>query len=182
MKIPRDQFEKLVLDQLDTLYRVALRLSHRHELAEDLVQDTCFRALRAYESFDMQPVGIRPWLIRILRNLFLTRVQREAKQPASRDQELLETAPDRPPGHTAAPWSPQLAQSMDQELVAAMDRLPEQYRTVLVLWALEDFSYQEIADSLEIPIGTVMSRLFRARARLAADLQDYAKREGIKRE
>lgn len=182
MKIDRDQFEKLALEQLDTLYRVALRLCRKPADAEDLVQEAYFRAFRSYDSFDLQRQGIRPWLVRILRNIFLTRVQRETRQPAAREQEFLETAPDRPISNASAPWSSQLAQQMDQELVRAMDELPEQYRTVMALWALEDFSYQEIADALEIPIGTVMSRLHRARTRLATQLAEYAAREGIKRE
>ena len=73
------------------------------------------------------------------------------------------------------------SQYMDEELVRAMDSLPEEYRTVLVLWALEDFTYQEIADALEVPIGTVMSRLHRARAKLSSQLGEYARREGITR-
>jgi RNA polymerase sigma-70 factor (ECF subfamily) len=182
MKIPRDQFEKLASEQLDTLYRLALRLSGRVSEAEDLVQETYFRALRSHDSFDLQETGIRPWLVRILRNLFLTRVQREARQPASREQDILEATPDRPPANVAGPWSAALAQGMDEELVQAIEHLPEQYRTVMLLWALEDFSYQEIAEAMEIPIGTVMSRLHRARARLATRLQEYARSKGISRE
>jgi RNA polymerase sigma-70 factor, ECF subfamily len=181
MKVSENEFERLVLEQLDVLYRVALRLSHRPDQADDLVQETCYRAIRSRDSFDLQTGGIRPWLVRILRNTFLTRIERERHQPALASDETLEGAsiapPPMPRGNLAA-----LSEHMDQELVRALDALPEEYRSVMVLWALEDFSYQEIAEALEIPIGTVMSRLHRARAKLTHQLEEYAKREGIRRE
>jgi RNA polymerase sigma-70 factor (ECF subfamily) len=181
MKPTREQFEQMVLEQLDVLYRVALRLTHKSDQADDLVQEACYRAIRSWESFDLQTGGIRPWLIRILRNTFLSRLERETRQPVATDDVILENAlvasNSLPQGNFAA-----ISEQMDQELVRALDRLPEEYRTVMVLWALEEFSYQEIADALEIPLGTVMSRLHRARARLAEQLEGYAKREGIQRE
>jgi len=71
---------------------------------------------------------------------------------------------------------------MDEQLVHALDELPKEYQTVMMLWAVEDFSYREIAAALEVPIGTVMSRLHRAKQRLAVQLHDYALREGVIRE
>ena len=177
MKLPRDEFERLVLEQLDTLYRIALRLTRNPHRAHDLVQEACYRAIRSSETFDMPPAGMRPWLVRILRNTFLTGIQHESRQPeAASDQslDLLSLGRNENPLLKL-----ELSEQMDQELVRAMDGLPEEYRTVLVLWALEDFSYQEIADSLQIPMGTVMSRLHRARGRLARQLRAYALREGI---
>lgn len=171
----------MLLEQLDSLYRVALRLSRNTSRAEDLVQETCYRAIRSRETFNLQAGGIRPWLVRILRNTYFTRGQREARQPAATDDitlDLLSGGQDQPPPGQGE----LLRESMDQELVRAMDQLPEEYRTVLVLWALEDFSYQEIADAMEIPIGTVMSRLHRARARLMQRLAGYAREAGIIRE
>ena len=180
MAISQDQFHKLILEQLDTLYQVAMRLTRNANDAEDLVQDACFRAMRSQDTFQLTPGGIRPWLVRILRNTFLTKIDRESRQPSAVPDETLALAPEKPqiPPSTPANY----AQYMDQELVRALDTLPEEYRTVLVLWALEDFTYQEIADSLEIPIGTVMSRLYRARSKLTASLKEYAKRERIVRE
>jgi RNA polymerase sigma-70 factor (ECF subfamily) len=180
MALSQDQFHQLILEQLDTLYRVALRLTRNNADAEDLVKDTCFRAMRSQDTFKMTPGGIRPWLIRILRNTFLTKVGREARQPEALPSETLELAPEKVPsaGETPANY----AQYMDQELVHALDTLPEEYRTVMVLWALEEFSYQEIADALDIPIGTVMSRLYRARGKLSDALKEYARKERIIRE
>lgn len=181
MKLSRDEFEPKVLEQLDVLYRVALRLSRRPDQAEDLVQETCFRAIRSYESFDLQTGSMRPWLIRILRNTFLSKLEREKRQPAATDDLTLELASQAPQPIATGDFT-SLSEGMDQELVRAMDTLPEEYRTVMVLWALEEFSYQEISEALEIPMGTVMSRLHRARGKLAQQLKEYARREGILRE
>lgn len=180
MALSKDEFRQLIIEQLDTLYRVALRLTRNPDDAQDLVQEACYRAMRSQHTFKLTPGGMRPWLVRILRNSFLTKVGREIRQPDAIPSENLELAPEKPSGAGIVP--PNFTDYMDQELVRALDALPEEYRTVLVLWALEEFSYQEIADSLEIPIGTVMSRLYRARAKLTEALKEYARREGITRE
>lgn len=180
MALSRDEFASLLMPQLDSLYRIALRMARKPADAEDLVQETYYRALRSWETYNAKAGEIRPWLVRILRNTFLTRISREAKQPKAMADEAFDHSAAQAEPVPAAP--DRFAQYMDEELVQALDGLPEEYRTVLMLWALEDFSYQEIADALEIPIGTVMSRLYRARAKLSTNLRDYAKREGILRE
>jgi RNA polymerase sigma-70 factor (ECF subfamily) len=179
MQIERAQFEKLALEQLDMLYRIARRLTGNDAAAQDLVQETYLRALGARENFDLREFGIRPWLLRILHNLHSSRRQRENRQPRALDDRQLEQMGG------AAPAPPFLAEGfdgMDQRLVGAFDRLPTEYQSVMMLWALEEMTYAEIAQALEIPIGTVMSRLHRARQRLYAQLHDYAAREGIIRE
>jgi RNA polymerase sigma-70 factor (ECF subfamily) len=178
MKLSREQFEKLALEQLDTVYRVARRLAP--DRAEDLVQETYLRALRSRDGFDLQEYGIRPWLLRILYNLHLSRGEREGRQPLRIEDEQLESAVDR----TISPLPIDLhsPESMDQRLVKALDGLGEEYRTALVLWAVEDLSYKEIAHALDVPIGTVMSRLHRARQKLSEQLKDMAAEEGIIRE
>lgn len=178
MALSKEEFESLLLEQLDSLYRVALRFTRNPTQAEDLVQDTAYKAVRSRDSFDLNAGGMKPWLVRILRNTFLTRIERDRRQPQAVDDATLDS---NPPPPSAQPTGTDYSQYMDQELVRAMDALPEEYRTVLVLWALEDFTYQEIADALEVPIGTVMSRLHRARAKLNKELGDYAQREGITR-
>ena len=92
MKLPLDQFEKLALEQLDLLYRVARRLTHQADQAADLVQETFLRALRAHETFDLQEHGIRPWLVRIMQNLHFSRSAREKRQPISLETLPLEEA------------------------------------------------------------------------------------------
>jgi RNA polymerase sigma-70 factor (ECF subfamily) len=179
MKLERSQFEALALEHLDMLYRVARRMTRDTHLAEDLVQETYLRAFRSAGEFDLQAFGIRPWLIRILHNLHVSRGQRERRQPAALDEDQLVDAA------SASGEGPQPASTwdgMDQQLKRAFETLPEEYRTVMQLWAIEELSYKEIADALEIPLGTVMSRLHRARQRLSEQLKDFAVREGIIRE
>jgi len=179
MKLDRKQFEALALEHLDMLYRVAKRMTRDSHRAEDLVQETYLRAFRSAGEFDLQSFGIRPWLIRILHNLHVSRGQRERRQPATLDDEqLVDSASTSDSG-------PQLTSTwdgMDQQLKRAFETLPEEYRTVMQLWAIEELSYKEISDALEIPLGTVMSRLHRARQRLSEQLKDFAVREGIIRE
>ena len=178
MKLTREQFELLAMEQLDMLYRVALRLTRDRNKAEDLVQETILRALKSYESFDLQEFGIRPWLLRIMHNLQATRYQREKRQPAAMDDEQLQAVAEAPVSESAggAIWD-----TMDQQLVQAVESLPDEYRNVLTLWALDELSYKEIADVLEVPLGTVMSRLYRARQKLSEQLHDYAAKEGLLR-
>jgi RNA polymerase sigma-70 factor (ECF subfamily) len=180
MSLPREQFETLALAQIDALYRMARRLTHDASKADDLVQDTFARALRSRDSFELAEYGIKPWLLRIMYNLHLNRAERDKRQPASTTDEALEQSSKS--DVSELPIDPTSFQAMDEQLVHALDALPVDYRTVMLLWAVEELSYKEIADALAIPIGTVMSRLFRARQRLAAELKDYAAQEGITRE
>ena len=181
LKLTRKQFEAMTLEQLDTLYRVARRLTRDPGRAEDLVQETCVRAIRAYESFELHAHGIRPWLLRIMHNLHISRSEREARQPTAAEHDQLESAAPGG-GITPVPYDPASFDGMDEQLVRAIESLTPQYQVVLMLWAVEEFSYKEIADAVGIPIGTVMSRLHRARQKLSEQLRDYALREGIVRE
>ena len=196
MKIPAEQFEKLALDQMDTLYRVANRLTRDAERAGDLVQETFLRAFRSRDAFDLQEHGIRPWLLRIMRNLHLSKADRDRRQPIAVDGETLDALNTADPSLGAgdaaaagdleavgpAPAAPLNWDQLDERLKAALENLQEEYQMVLLLWAVEELSYKEIADVLEIPIGTVMSRLHRARQKLSGQLRDYAKKEGMIRE
>jgi RNA polymerase sigma-70 factor, ECF subfamily len=179
MKLVRDEFDRLALEHLDMLYRIARRLTHDSTRAEDLVQETYLRAFRARDDFELEEYGIRPWLVRIMHNLHFSRSQREKRQPTAIEDTQLDAA--GPSSEPPAPWTSG-REGMDQRLVAALDELPEEYQTVMLLWAVEDFSYKEIASAVGVPIGTVMSRLHRARSKLSTRLQDFAKEEGIIRE
>jgi len=164
MKVPRAEFERLALEQIDTVDRVARTLTRNSAESDDLVQETYLRALRAWESFDLREHGIRPWLLRILNNLHLTRATREAKQPkAMEDSDLAAVAEFSDGG--SEHWE------ATEDLDRALDQLPDDLRTALTLWAVEGLTYQEIADVVGVPIGTVMSRLFRGRQRLRDLLQ-----------
>lgn len=179
LKLTRDQFEKLALEQLDLLYRIARRLARDPGRAEDLVQETYLRAIRAQEGFDLQPHGIRPWLLRIMHNVHVSRAEREGRQPSAIEEDQLESSTR---GVSPPPYDPATFDGMDQQLVRAIESLTPEYQVVLLLWAVDELSYKEIAQAVGIPIGTVMSRLHRARQKLSEQLRTYALREGIIRE
>src|SRR5262249_8851845 len=161
------------LEQIDLLYRIARRLTRDPNKAEDLVQETYVRALRARESFDLQDHGIRPWLLRIMHNVHVSRSEREGRQPAAMEDDQLESSARAGGGGIApAPYDQSNFQGMDQQLVKAIESLAPEYQVVLVLWAVEELSYKEIAAAVDIPIGTVMSRLHRARQRLSEQLRE----------
>ncbi len=164
------------------LYRLALRLTGHAEDAEDVVQETLIRAHKAFPRFEMHEYGARPWLLKILHRVFFTRRQRQARhsQPLRelRSDELAASTNHEPlviPANGQVDWD-----SFDQELKTAVERLPVEYRSVLLLWALGDLAYREIADILDCPVGTVMSRLYRARQLLGQSLADYAARRGLR--
>ncbi len=159
------------------LYRVARRLTRDAHRAEDLVQETYLRAFRSADDFDLQQYGIRPWLIRILHNLHVSKGQREKRQPVGVEDEHLETAAVTAEAPPASTW-----EGMDERLKQAFENLSEEYQAVMQLWAIEELSYKEIADALNVPLGTVMSRLHRARQRLSGQLKEFATQEGFIRE
>lgn len=174
-----DAFERLALDQMDTLYRVARRLTRDPERANDLVQETYLRAFRAKDSFELKEYGIRPWLLRIMQNQHFSRSGREQRQPVAMEDASLEAAE-----RDSAPELPGVAmpiniEDLDEELLAALEVLPVDHQIVLLMWAVDDLTYKQIAHTLDIPLGTVMSRLHRARQKLGERLRDYAMNEGV---
>jgi RNA polymerase sigma-70 factor, ECF subfamily len=181
MQLTGAQFEKLALAELDTLYRMARRLTRDSNRADDLVQETFARALRSRDGFDLQAFGIKPWLLRIMYNLHVSRADRERRQPTAMAEETLQSSATYSELDNL-PIDPASFQAMDEQLVKALEELPEDYRTVMLLWAVEDLSYKEIAIALDVPIGTVMSRLHRARQRLSKELRPFAIKQGVIRE
>lgn len=161
--LTRDQFVELVLAELDSVDRLARSLSRPPD-SDDLVQETYLRALRSWETFKLADYGVRPWLYKILHNVYRTRLERDARQPRSADSEVLDASHAAPPP-VEAPIS--AAISPDTDVGAALARLDPDLRAILVLWGVDELSYREMADVLDIPIGTVMSRLHRARRKLA---------------
>jgi RNA polymerase sigma-70 factor (ECF subfamily) len=171
-------FEDLALPHLDVVYRVARRLSGSEHEAEDLVQETYLKAYRAFANFEVRSYGVRPWLLKILNNTFLNRRAREKRAPKSTDQQTLEET--QAVDASVAP--PDLDyEHLDAEVKQALDGLAPEFRSVVLLWATMELSYQEIADILDVPIGTVMSRLHRARRQLTGDLETYAREQRVAR-
>lgn len=163
-------FEQLALPLFDQLYNFARWLTQDRQEAEDLVQETYAKALKGFASF--QPgTNFRAWIYRILRNTFLTsRTGLRAVVPLD-----LEDEDERLPATGETPESILLGQ-FDRQLVReALDRLPVAHREVILLCDVEEMSYQEISQALAIPMGTVMSRLSRARQALRRTIQAMQK-------
>lgn len=169
-----NRFLAVALPHAELLYRVARRLAQNTHEAEELVQETYLKAHKAFARFEEREFGVRPWLLRILHNTFLNRRERALRAPRSAGDSL-----DRmPAGHASTlPERPADLDYdlLDQEVKAAIDKLPVEFRSVLVLWAIKELTYQEIADVLDIPVGTVMSRLHRARRQLIGELEVLAR-------
>jgi len=161
--------------ELSTVYRMAFHWTLNAADAEDLVQETYLRALRAEETFRLGELGVRPWLLRILHNAFLTRVKRARLEPVATGfaEEIAERQADE--GELSGQALADLDwEQVDERLKRAIHDLPLAYRTVFLLASIEGLKYREIAEVLEMPIGTVMSRLFRARTTLLEALTDLA--------
>jgi RNA polymerase sigma-70 factor (ECF subfamily) len=174
-----EEFERLALPYLESLYNTALRLTRNAQDAEDLVQETFLRAYRSSHQFT-RGTNLKAWLFRILKNAFINEYRKRRAAPVEEDfagiEESFESRVDR--DRSAAIRNPEeeaLANSLDEGVQRALAGLPEDYRMAIVLADLEGFSYKEIAEILEVPIGTVMSRLYRGRKQLEAELLRYAR-------
>jgi RNA polymerase sigma-70 factor (ECF subfamily) len=179
--VERDQFEQLALEHLDAVYRMAMQLARHPDDASDLVQETYLRALKVAERYEERGGGIRPWLFKILHNVFYTKVGKAKREPMAVEE--LPTAASSEPAPDAPPpaWDLESLQweHVDERLKASVAQLRPEYRSVLLLWGVEGLKYREIAEIQDLPIGTVMSRLHRARTILAEQLSEYAEENGI---
>lgn len=178
----RAAFEQAALEELDAVHRLAMQLTRDPEKASDLVQETYLRALRASDRYEERGGGVRPWLFTIAYNLFRTKIKREAKAPMA--VESFFEADDRvaPPDAAPPAWDLKSLdwEHVDERLKRAIDDLKPDYRTVLLLWGVEGMKYREIAQVIEKPIGTVMSRLHRARKILAEALDGMPEEFGLR--
>ena len=166
-------FEREALSALDSLYRTARRLSRDRADAEDLVQDTFLKAFRAADRFE-PGTNLRAWLFTILHNTARNRFRDRAREVVSVNGEVVDRAADASPvGARGAPGAlsagvdtPEtllLRDTLSAELQSAIDALPESFREAVWLRDVEEFSYAEIAEMLDVPVGTVMSRISRGR-------------------
>jgi RNA polymerase sigma-70 factor (ECF subfamily) len=155
-----ESFEAQAMPMFASLYNLAHWLTQNREEAEDLVQETYLKALKGFASFQ-QGTNLRAWMYRILRNTFLTsRTGLRAKMTEPLD---LDDDPAALPVTSDTPESVLLTRADQQAVQDALERLPVRFREVILLCDMEEMSYQEIAEALAVPIGTVMSRLSRAR-------------------
>ncbi len=179
----RAAFESEALVHLDGLYAAALRLTRSQSDAEDLVQDTLLRAYRFYDRFEAG-TNFKAWLLKIQTNMFINRYRRSV-----REREVLEGQAALPVGEGVMsraamrsltdPVGAAQRSLVVREIQSALDRLPDEARLMIVLADVEGLSYREIADAVACPIGTVMSRLHRARKALQVDLVSHARQLGI---
>jgi RNA polymerase sigma-70 factor (ECF subfamily) len=176
----RREFEDLALVHLDAIYRSALRLTRSPQEAEDLTQEVYLRAFRFFHQFE-RGTNCRAWLFKILKNAFLNR---QRAQERERQQVPLEEA--NPPGEPGLESIAPLVRSPEENLLQkvtgeqierAVEELPQVFRRIFILSDVEGFSYKEIAEIEDCPLGTVMSRLFRARRMLQNFLRASVKGE-----
>lgn len=179
-------FEAEALPHLDAVYRFALRLTGSQPDAEDLVQETFLRAYRAWEQYT-PGTRAKSWLFTICRNVFLRQRERSVRHDEIVQQAASQTATaGAPPAEgllfaATAPDDPEgsfFRELVDESILAAIDELPQEFRDVVVLSDLEGLAYAEIAQVLDIPVGTVKSRLFRGRRQLQEKLYAYAVDQG----
>jgi RNA polymerase sigma-70 factor (ECF subfamily) len=175
-------FEEEALAHLDAVYRFALRLSRSADRAEDLVQETFLRAFRGWDQYT-PGTRCKSWLFTICRNVFLRQWER-----GQRHERAVRELSDDGPGDVINPlWAATAGTDpegrffdtlVESDVLREIEALPVEYRLVVLLSDLEELSYQEIAELLDLPLGTVKSRLFRGRRRLQAGLYTYAQEMG----
>jgi len=176
-------FEEDALPYLDQLYGTALRMTRNSADAEDLVQETFVKAFAAFGSYQ-QGTNLRAWLFRILRNTYINAYRKSKRQPSSNsaeeltDGQLLDIE-TRTAGGVRSAEVEALERLGDEDINGALAALPEDFRTAVYLADVEGFSYKEIAEIMETPVGTVMSRVHRGRKSLRGLLTDYAQQRGL---
>ncbi|HET7789282.1 MAG TPA: sigma-70 family RNA polymerase sigma factor [Gemmatimonadales bacterium] len=169
----REAFEREALVHLDALHRVALRLSGNASDADDLVQETLLKAYRAWDQY--QPgTNAKGWLLTILRNAFINEYRRRSRHPETVDLDSIEPFAVFEDVQDKDPQGAFFDRIVDDEVLRAIDALPLAFRETVVLSDVEGLPYQEVAKILDVPVGTVKSRLFRARQMLQAKLYQYA--------
>lgn len=179
----KTEFETLALEHMDALYASALRLTRSPKDAEDLVQDTYLKAFRFFDSFE-RGTNIKAWLFKILTNTFINKYRRRVKEKELADAPAEDVMLDRfvSGDQVRALQDPEtdfFSKLLSDEVVEALDQVPVDFRMVVILADVQDFSYKEIAEIVGCPVGTVMSRLFRGRRILQKHLYEYAVREGV---
>jgi RNA polymerase sigma-70 factor (ECF subfamily) len=180
----RKDFEGLALVHLDSLYATGLRMTRDPRDSEDLVQDTLLTAYRFFDRFE-PGTNCKAWLYKILTNTFINKYRKRVREREVRDLIDQDETPSLMSEDVAAssrdPEGALVGTLLSDDVRRALDSVPYDYRMAVVLCDLEEFSYKEIADIMDCPVGTVMSRLHRGRRLLQKALRPYAVEQGIVR-
>jgi RNA polymerase sigma-70 factor, ECF subfamily len=181
----RAQFSELAMEHMPALYTAALRMTRNPADAEDLVQETFLKAYRSFDKFQ-EGTNLKAWLYRILTNTFINSYRAAKRRPEKADVEEVEDLylyrrlGDLRSGQLGRSAEEEVLENItDDEVKAAIESLPEAFRIAVLLADVEGFSYKEIADITEVPIGTVMSRIHRGRRALQKALTEYASARGL---
>lgn len=184
----RQRIEAEAIGYIDSLYRTALRMTSNPSDAEDLVQETFLRAFRSLHQFK-EGTNLRAWLFRIMTNAFINEYRKRSRRPTNSSLDDIEDfyLYDHLIDSGIQPMDERpedivLGRMTADDVIGALDDLSDDFRQVVLLADVEGFSYREIAEILDIPVGTVMSRLFRARRKLQKGLYDFAVEAGYVRE
>lgn len=178
-------FEALALEHFDALYNTSVRLTRNPVEAQDLVQETYLKAYRFFHRFELG-TNIKAWLFTILRNTYINTYRKASRQQQQVDFDQI--APFYADMSSDLEWAEggsteeMLRHLVHDDVKRALDALPEEYRMVVLLADLEDFAYKEIAEIMDCPVGTVMSRLFRGRRLLRKSLAEFARKSGYVKE
>src|SRR6202165_3547175 len=179
----RRDFETLSLKHLDALYSAGLRLTKNERDAEDLVQDPFLRAFRFFDKFE-RGTNMKAWLFKILTNTFINRYRRRVKERTVVEGAAREATSERfivreTSESAGNPEQYCFDKLLSDDVLRSIDGLPIDFRLVVILADLQEFSYKEIAEILDCPVGTVMSRLYRGRKLLQKNLLGYAVASGV---
>jgi RNA polymerase sigma-70 factor (ECF subfamily) len=175
------EFEQEAIPHMDVLYNFALRTTGNEDDARDLLQETYLKAYRFWDKYE-KGTNIRAWLFRIMKNSYINRYRKETKEPATVDYEDVENFYNSIRAESTDPNDLQeklFGNLLGDEVSQALARLPDDFRTVVILCDIEGMMYEEIAQFLDIPIGTVRSRLHRGRRLLQQQLFEYAQKQGM---
>ncbi|MDP8219003.1 MAG: sigma-70 family RNA polymerase sigma factor [Candidatus Theseobacter exili] len=160
---------------MDLVYNMAYKMAGNRQDAEDLVQETFLKAFRYFAKYQRN-TNCKAWLIRILRNTYINRYRKTVKEPVKVDfediQPIMKDSDSKSENIISAEFG--VSESLDDQVEAALSKLPDEYRTAVVLADIEEFSYDEISKVMECPVGTIRSRISRGRMMLRKELMEYA--------
>lgn len=175
-----EEFEREAVPHMDALYNFAVKMTGDSDDASDLLQETYLKAYRFWDKFE-KGTNCKAWLFRIMKNTYINTYRKNTKEPDKVDYEEIENFYEniKPSSTDSAHLEKDIYDNLlDDELSSAISSLPEDFRTVIILCDIEGYTYDEIADFVDVPVGTVRSRLHRARKMLFTKLYKYADDRG----